>query len=127
MRRIKLFFASLAVLLCLVPAAPALAFDPFEKACNATTQNSPACQATGQDPLTGKNGMLYKVSRIIALIAGICAVFMIMFGGFTYITANGESAKAKNGKSMIVGAVVGLVVVMLAEAIITFTINLIGN
>lgn len=126
MRRLKLFFASLALLLCLIPAAPAAAaFNPFGDVCskNPSLKDTPACRADGSDPLTGKNGILYKVSRIIAMIAGISAVFMMMFGGFMYITANGEANKASNGKTIITAAVIGLVVIALAETILSFVIS----
>jgi hypothetical protein len=127
MRRLKLFIASLAVLLCLVPAASASAqiYRPFEDACP-RANSSAVCQADGTDPITGKNGILYKTSRILATVAAIGAVIMIMVGGFVYITSGGDASKASNGRRMIIGAVVGLAVIALAELFVVIVINLVS-
>jgi type IV secretion system pilin len=129
-RRIVLLLSTLTVLLAATPAvtaSAASAFDPFQQACSAggNTKNNPACSANGSDPITGRNGILYRTSKILALIAGLGAVIMIMIGGFMYITAGGDSSKANTAKSTITGAVVGLMVILLSETIIAFTINLV--
>ena len=129
MRRIKLIIASLALLFCLVPAVPASAavYNPFEDVCTGgAAASSPACQADGNDPITGKNGILYKGSRILALVAAISAVIMIMAGGFMYITSAGDTSKASNGRRVVIGAVVGLAVIALAELFVVVVINLVS-
>lgn len=127
MRRFKLFLASLALVLCLMPAASAGAqiYQPFKDACPRANASA-VCQADGSDPITGKNGILYKTSRILATVAAIGAVIMIMVGGFVYVTSGGDSSKASNGRRMIIGAVVGLAVIALAEMFVVIVINLVS-
>lgn len=130
--RLKIIIASLALLFCLVPAVPVAAgpsdgFDPFGNACNdPKAKDSPACQADGSDPITGKSGILYKVNRILALVAAIAAVIMIIIGGFMYVTAAGDAGKAKTARTIIISAVVGLVVIAIAELFIALIINLVN-
>jgi hypothetical protein len=129
MKKIKLLFASLALVLCLLPVATASAeiYNPFGDICKGglPKTQSAVCQADGGDPITGKNGIIYKTSRILATVAAIGAVVMIMVGGFTYVTSAGDANRAGSGKRMIIGAVVGLAVIGLAEMFVAIVINLV--
>jgi hypothetical protein len=129
LRRFSLFIASLATLLCLVPAVQAAAYDPFGSACQSNSgagASSAACQADGSDPITGKNGILYKTSRILAFVSAVAAVIMIIIGGLMNVTAGGDANRAKTGRSMIVGALIGLAVIAVAEVIIALVINIVN-
>lgn len=59
------------------------------------------------------------VNVVISLV-GMLAVFSIIYGGYTYITAQSDPAKIKRGKDMVVYAVVALVVTFLAYGIVLF-------
>lgn len=129
--RLRCAVAVLLLVFCLVPAVQAVAapYDPFADACkgqSAAVQASAACQADGSDPITGKNGALYKTSRVLALVAAIAAVILIMVGGLFYITASGDASKVKEARSIIVSAAIGLVIIGLAELIVTVFINLVN-
>jgi hypothetical protein len=63
----------------------------------------------------------------VAIIAAIIAVFVIMAGGVTYITANGDSGKIATARNMIIYAAVGLIVIGIAGAIITLIVNTIST
>ncbi|MBI5037242.1 MAG: hypothetical protein HZC01_00830 [Candidatus Kerfeldbacteria bacterium] len=54
---------------------------------------------------------------------GLIAVIMILYGGFVWITAGGNEDKVGTAKKIISAAVVGLIVVLLAWAIVTFVVN----
>lgn len=75
------------------------------------------------DPIAGPGGIVADVTAIVAIAAGIIAVVMIMYGGFQYITAGGDSGKIQEAKKTILWSVVGLVVIVLARSIIMFVIN----
>lgn len=60
-------------------------------------------------------------SFIVPLIA-IAAVIMIMFGGFKYATAAGNSAMVSSAKKTITNAIIGLVLA-LASYLLLYTIN----
>lgn len=109
-----------------VLAAPAsAATDVFEGACdNASGANSAVCKGvSNKDPVTGRNGILFNVSRIISVIAGITAVIMLMVGGFMFVTSAGDSGKTTQARNTMIYAIVGLLVIALGQAIIALFVN----
>lgn len=60
-------------------------------------------------------------------LAGIVAVGMIIFAGIQYLTANGESGKAKKAMDTIIFSVVGLIIVIAAFAITKFVVDNVGK
>lgn len=52
--------------------------------------------------------------------AGVIAVIVIVAAGFYYTTSNGNSAQVARAKNAILGAVVGLIVILAAFAITSF-------
>ena len=54
---------------------------------------------------------------------GLVAVIIIMYGGFIWMTAAGNEEKVRKAKKIITQAVIGLVIIMLAWAIVTFIIG----
>jgi hypothetical protein len=128
-RRLKLLCVTLGLGLCLVPALvpqPGYAYNPLADPCSsAAAKKSPACQTTGTDPISGKNGILYKVARILSLVAAIGAVIALILGGFSYITAAGDASKAAGARKTIYAALIGLLVIALAQAFIALVLNLV--
>jgi hypothetical protein len=60
----------------------------------------------------------FAVFEIVLRIAGIVAVVFVMYGGFLYLTSTGEPDRAKNGRTTLVNALTGLMIAMLATAIV---------
>ncbi len=126
----KRFIIALALIFSCValPAASAVAYDPLNEACQVGGNNSGSsavCTDKNKtaDPVSGPNGILYKVTRIVANVAGIAAVIMVLLSGFYFITANGEASKVASAKSALIGAVVGVVIVLTAQAILKFVLS----
>jgi len=55
-------------------------------------------------------------------MAGAAAVIVIVIAGILYSTSGGETANVKRAKDMLTYAVIGLVVALLAYAIVNFVI-----
>ena len=91
--------------------------------CNGPASSSTVCKTTGEDPIGGRNGILFKVSVILSLVASLGAVIVIIIGGFQYITAAGDARKAGDARRMIIAAVIGLAVIAGAQTIIAFVLN----
>lgn len=66
--------------------------------------------------------IIKNVIDIVSLIVGVAAVVMIIIGGLRYVTSNGDSGQVGNAKNTILYAVVGLVVVALAQVIVKFVV-----
>jgi len=61
--------------------------------------------------------------NILSLIVGVAAVIMIIINGLKFITSNGESAAVASAKNGIIFAIIGLVIVALAQVIVRFVVN----
>jgi uncharacterized protein (DUF2345 family) len=122
----KRLLVIITTLLCLAVPATAAAYSPLTDACGAGNgaAGSAACTSnTGADPISGKNGILTKVSLVLASIAGIAAIIIIMLSGFRYITSSGDSQKAASARNGILGAAVGLAIIAGAEGIVLFVVS----
>lgn len=51
------------------------------------------------------------------------AVVMVLYGAFKYVTSAGDDAKAKDGKDIIVGALVGLAILFLTRLMMPLLLN----
>jgi len=80
------------------------------------------CASSGVDD-TGITKAAKKIVDLISVIVGIIAVIMIIFGGFRYITSGGDSGKVGNAKNSLIYAIVGLIIVALAQLIVRFVLN----
>ncbi len=69
------------------------------------------------------NNALHTGINIFSIIVGIIAVIMIVLAGFKYITSGGSDDKVKSAKNTIVYAVVGLIIVALAQFIVKFILT----
>ena len=75
------------------------------------------------DPVTNANSTVTNILNTTYLYAGIVCVIVIIVAGFYYVLSNGDPAKIKRGKDGIMGAVVGLIVIILAFTITQFVIG----
>lgn len=63
------------------------------------------------------NFSISKILNAVYLWAGIIAVIVIVIAGFFYVFSRGEAQQIARAKNAILGAVVGIVVIILAFAI----------
>lgn len=102
-------------------AAPALA-DAKADICNGVGAVS---GANGCDTPTGSpnvNSVINNIVNIFSAFVGILAVIMIIYAGFRYVTAGGDSGKVSNAKATLIYAIIGLVVAGLAQVIVKYVI-----
>lgn len=69
------------------------------------------------------NNLLKNIVNIISAVVGVVAVIMIIVGGFKYITSGGESSNVSGAKNTIIYAIIGLVIVALAQIVVFFVLN----
>ena len=56
-------------------------------------------------------------------MVGIIGVIMIIVGGFRYITSGGNDQNVASAKNTILYAIIGLVIVALAQLIVKYVLN----
>lgn len=87
------------------------------------------CPGVGDNNLNDNNLMstLNTVINVIIGIVGLVAVVMMIIGGISFITSQGDSAKVTKARNTILYGVVGLVVALLAFAIVNFVLSSVFN
>ena len=77
---------------------------------------------------TGRTGVVAFITNIaefLTFVAGAVAILFMIYGGYLYITDDGEETKAGKGKKILVNATIGLVVAILAYTIVFIVSNLV--
>jgi len=122
---LKIVVVSIVAFVGINIAAPAATYavDPLDAPCadlsSEQRAQSPTCSSrTDKNPLTGTNGVLMKVANIVAVIAGIVAVIMVMVNGFRMITANGDAQAFGTARSGVIGAVIGVIIIIAARSLV---------
>ena len=80
-------------------------------------------QVTGAANGTTAQSIVGNVVKAVLGIAGVIAGVVIIIGGVFYMTAQGDPGKITKAKNCICGGVIGLVICLLAFAIVTFAMN----
>lgn len=83
-------------------------------------QSSQVCGATSGD---SAQNLMKNVINTLLLVLGIIAVIMIVVGGIRYTLSGGDASSIKAAKDTVLYSVVGLVVAMLAYAIVNFVVD----
>ena len=65
--------------------------------------------------------------NFLSIIVGLAAVIMIIVAGLRYVTSSGKEEGVKTAKNTILYAIIGLVVVALAQIIVRFTLSKLTN
>lgn len=119
---------SLLFITCLVLASlvkPVSAFTCPDK----TVREGESVSALSEcnvEKTEGKKSLMSNVSMLInvfASVMGFLAVGMIIYGGFMLLTAQGDPARIKRGKDVVLYSVIGLILVVLAYATVSFVMN----
>ena len=93
-----------------------------------------ACQGAGGSPgangqscssADNKNlgGIIKAVVNILIFIVGVVAVIMLIIGGFRYVLSGGDSAGVEGAKNTILYAIIGVIVAIMAYAVVNFVIT----
>ncbi len=89
--------------------------------------NNPSCNGSNVCGNAGStNGLFNIIKNVINVLlyaAGVIAVIMIIIGGINYALSSGDNAKVASAKNTVLYAVIGLIVAMLAFAIVNFVIT----
>ena len=125
----KIFKIVLATFAALAVIAAGSVFTYNQPAFAATTTKQEVCDAIGSkaDCSGNKGGNLTSIVKVIinvlSLAVGIVAVIMIIVAGFKYITSGGDTSKVTSAKNALIYAIIGLIIVALAQFIVRVVLN----
>jgi len=82
------------------------------------------CKAKSiDDSAGGVTSIIATGIDLFSLIVGIIAVVMIIIGGVKYITSNGDAGNVTGAKNTILYAIIGLIIVALAQTVVFFVLD----
>lgn len=131
-QRIKTLITTLMVSgMLFVPAAiPAIAHatpNNVAQLCSGASSSIDPAGTTCTNTTGSISNIIKFVLDIFSVIVGIAAVIMILVGGFKYIISGGDSTRVSGAKDTILFAIVGLVIVALAQVIVHFVLTNVSN
>jgi len=68
-------------------------------------------------------GLVTQITQTIIYITGAISVIMIVIGGLKYVFSAGDSAGVQSAKNTILYAIIGLVVTLFAQVIVSFVLS----
>jgi cytochrome bd-type quinol oxidase subunit 2 len=83
--------------------------------------SSGAC--TGTQAADSLSTLVKNILNVFSWVVGIVAVIMIIIAGFRYIVSGGESGGVTGAKNAILFAIVGIVIVAIAQIIVQFVLT----
>ncbi len=69
------------------------------------------------------NDVVELAINIFSIVVGVAAVIMIIVAGLKYVTSSGDSTSTASAKNTILFAVIGLIVVSLAQILVRFVLD----
>lgn len=117
---------SIAIMTCAVFGASVLSTASLSGSASAQVSEGINTATTSEmkgKSIDGDKGLIKTVVNVLLWAVGILSVIMIIFSGLRYITSAGDASKTKSAQSTLTYSVVGLIVAIMAYAIVNMVIN----
>lgn len=125
MKKLMLLLAPLMIMGTILSIAPATTYaDAKADVCAGVGVVGGDCSPAGTT--AAENSVNHAIStaiNILSFIVGVVAVIFIIIGGLKYITSSGDANTATSARNTILFAVVGLVIVAMAQIIVQFVLH----
>lgn len=122
-----IIFAGIALTQGSISAAPGDIIPVCDPSNNSGTDasNSAVCQDVNEQDGNANPviGIISSAVRVVSYVAGAAAVILTILSAIRFITSSGDSGKVSQAKSALIYALVGVVITVLAQAIISFVLN----
>jgi hypothetical protein len=117
----------IGITMALALATPAVVMGTtFAQSSSSGEAKKQVCEGLGgceANPASSLDTVIKNVINLLSILIGIIAVIMVMVGGFKYATSGGDSSKSASARSTIIAALIGLVLVVMAQFIVQFVLN----
>lgn len=114
------------ILISLLGVALSLLFPSPALAAFNLTMGDGASSAQGSDQATtlfGSAGIFTTITNVMLFIVGAISVIMVVIGGLRYVISGGNSTNITTAKNTILYAIIGLIISIMAYAMINFVIT----
>jgi hypothetical protein len=95
-----------------------------------TIQSGADCAAgneSGNGQLFGNGSIFATITNTLLFLVGAISVIMLIYGGIRYTISGGDSSAVTAAKNTILYAIVGIIVALLAYAIVNFVLAKLGT
>lgn len=116
-KKMKLALVAFAMLIGVAVLAPAATYA------STASEIEKGVIAVGGANETPIDVRFQSIVNIMLYVLGALAVIMIVVGGIRYVTSTGDASRVKAAKDTVMYAVIGLVVAILAYAIVNFVVR----
>ena len=114
---------AMAFVLGLAPVATVDALNIREGANAAQGDGTSGCLVGTEDSCGGDTSLFKTITNVLLFIIGAISVIMLIIGGIRYTISNGDSGAVTNAKNTILYAIIGLIVAILAFALVNFVLD----
>lgn len=80
-------------------------------------------RSDGNDNASAVSNRINIAINVVLGMIGVVAVVMIIIGGVQFVTSQGDAARAAKARNTILYSIVGLIVALLAFAIVNFVLT----
>lgn len=77
----------------------------------------------GIDPVTNPESAISGVLATAYVAAGVVCVVIIIVAGYLFVTSSGDPSTTKRAREALIGAVVGIIVILMAFTITNFVLG----
>jgi hypothetical protein len=116
-----IFFSTFVPMAAHAADPAAVADCPTDVTNSTITQGAQCSKANSNaDSLFGTGGVFSKIANVLIFLVGAVAVIMLIWGGLQYVISAGDSKRVESAKNTILYSIIGIVVAILAFAIVSF-------
>ncbi len=81
---------------------------------------------TAAEAGTGTENLISTIVGFLTIVSGLAFLIYLILGGFSWITSGGDPEKVKAAQNNITNAIVGLIVVVIAYAVVSIIGSVVG-
>lgn len=124
----RLLMAVLMMCGLMVGMVPQLAWADSGSICNDPEISEDLKEAAGcSENIKTVDEVANGVIKIVIAIIGVIAVGVMIYGGFCFMMSHGDAARVQKGKHIIMYGLIGLIVSIMAYAIVLFVSGMLSS
>ena len=98
--------------------------EDFKTGTTSAVNGANCAQGTGQtSTLFGTGGIFTTITNVLLYVIGAISVIMLIIGGIRYVVSGGDSGAVTSAKNTIMYAIIGIIVALLAYALVNFVLT----
>jgi len=108
-----------------VAVGSATAVNVFQP-CSDSAKSTNVCSDVNTQTSAKTNPIIIALKtllNLLSLIAGVASIIMLIISGFRFVASNGDAGGVKSARDGVLYVVIGVLVVVVAQAIVAFVIN----